>query len=892
MLDIRFHPKGRLLLEDSSPETEQLPAFRTLREGFATDWRLGFFLLAAETDTSQYSPSMRFWREIAADYLTKICHIPGSETEVSVGPPADSALLRWVINAPPMTGGEYLSAKLLSRVFAKLVTWGHEHIRADGGVDLFLQKRAPGWNRVGRVTFRLAENKKHESRPFAFLASFSTGIGAGGKVKHLPLGKALELYAGSSNKQALIKLLSPVHEAAKQLNWVQELVDSGQIYRALAWSPEQAYQLLRSTATLKESGLSVRLPDWWKKRPKPQVKATIGQNKAALLGADSMLDFKVEVALGDTRLSREELAELLSGQGGLVLLKGQWVEVDQNRLQQAIDHWEALQGKSKNGQVSFIEGMRLLAGASTDLKHEDQSEEERSWVRVEAGKEMEKVLQRLHEPDRLDLLRTNKDLRARLRPYQLEGVSWLDFLAELGLGACLADDMGLGKTLQVLALLSSRKQRKTDGPPALLILPASLLGNWKSEAERFTPGLRLLFLHPSETDKQRIASIAEAPERFLPDYDLVVSTYSMIHRMEWLADQPWSLVILDEAQAVKNHSTRQSRAVKKLQAQARIGLTGTPIENRLGDLWSLFDFLNPGLLGSAKVFQNFVKKLETRTHNPFGPLRRLVTPYILRRLKTDRTIIADLPDKTETTRYCTLTKTQIKCYRQVVEAMKKGLETEDDMARRGLVLQTLMRLKQICNHPSQFTGDDGYEADQSGKFNRIREICQELAARQEKVLVFTQFKEIIPALEEHLTHVFGQSGLVLHGSTQVKKRKALVEQFQDEEGPPFFILSLKAGGTGLNLTAASHVIHFDRWWNPAVENQATDRAFRIGQKQNVLVHKFVTTGTIEERIDRLIEEKKELAEGLLAGSGEVKLTELPDEELLQLVRLDVTRASG
>mgnify|MGYP006285980469 CR=1 FL=1 len=889
MPDIRFHPTGRLLLEDAPQDPEGQTDFPSLLEGFHSDWRLGFFRLAAETNTSHFSPSMRFWREIAADYLTKLCHLPGSEQEVSVEPPAESTLLQWVQEAPPMTGGEYLSAALLEKTFSALDQWGSATISAEGGVDAFLQKRAPDWNRVGRVTFHLAENTKQASRPFAFMASFSTGIGAGGKVKHLPLGKALELYAGNRNKTALIKLLSPVNEAAKHLDWVQKLVDSGHIYRPLAWSPEQAYQLLCSTSTLKESGLSVKLPDWWKKRPKPQVKATIGQQKGVSMGVDSLLDFSVEVALGDTVLSPEELAEILSSQGGLVQLKGQWVEVDQERLQQAIDHWNTLKARTKNGGVSFVEGMRMLAGASTDLKHEDQSEEERPWVRVEAGAAMQEVLERLHEPARLEAFQANQDLRASLRSYQLEGVSWLDFLTELGLGACLADDMGLGKTLQVLALLAGRRHKKTEDP-ALLILPASLLGNWKNEAERFTPGLRLLILHPSETDKRTLTAMGKDPQAILGAYDLVVTTYSMVHRLDWLADQRWSLVILDEAQAVKNHATRQSRAVKKLPSQARIALTGTPIENRLSDLWSLFDFLNPGLLGSAKVFQDFVKTMESRTQNPFGPLRRLVNPYILRRLKTDRSIIADLPDKTETVRYCSLTTTQIRYYQQVVKAMQKGLETEDAMARRGLVLQTLMRLKQICNHPSQFTGDDGYESEHSGKFNRIREICQELAERQEKALIFTQFKEIIPALEEHLTRVFGHPGLVLHGSTGVKKRKGLVEQFQDEAGPPFFILSLKAGGTGLNLTAASHVIHFDRWWNPAVENQATDRAFRIGQNKNVLVHKFVTTGTIEERIHRLITEKQELAESLLTGSGEIKLTELPDEELLELVRLDVTRA--
>ena len=421
-------------------------------------------------------------------------------------------------------------------------------------------------------------------------------------------------------------------------------------------------------------------------------------------------------------------------------------------------------------------------------------------------------------------------------------------------------------------------------------MPASLLSNWRAEARRFAPSLKLAFLHPAETDRQTLERIAKSPGRRLRETDLAVTTYSMLTRQEWLTGLDWRFVILDEAQAIKNPSTRQSKAAKKLPAQARIILTGTPVENRLGDLWSLFDFLNPGLLGSAGVFKSFIKDLQTREQDQFAPLRRLVGPYILRRLKTDRSIIADLPEKTETTRYCSLTKKQIALYEQAVRQMRSALDSADGMARRGLVLQTLMRLKQICNHPSQLSGDGDYSPSDSGKFVRLGEICEELAQRQEKVLVFTQFREIIDSLADYLATVFDRAGLVLHGGTSVKKRKGVVEQFQDEDGPPFFILSLKAGGTGLNLTAASHVIHFDRWWNPAVENQATDRAFRIGQKRNVLVHKFVTNGTVEERIDEMIAEKRQIAEEVLATDGEVNLTELPDDELMQLVRLDVTRA--
>ncbi|MCY4222356.1 MAG: DEAD/DEAH box helicase [Thiotrichales bacterium] len=506
---------------------------------------------------------------------------------------------------------------------------------------------------------------------------------------------------------------------------------------------------------------------------------------------------------------------------------------------------------------------------------------------------MREILAGLRQPDALDVVKIGETLKGTLRPYQHQGLSWLRLLTGLGLGACLADDMGLGKTIQVLALLLCERRGGAQGPgsPSLLVVPASLLGNWRSEAARFAPSLKLRFLHPSETDRQSLAEIAAAPGTELAGTDLVVTTYAMLVRQTWLVEMSWRLVILDEAQAIKNPATRQSRAVRKLPADARIALTGTPVENRLADLWSLFDFLNPGLLGSRKVFQSFVDSLEAREENPYAPLRRLVGPYILRRLKTDRAIIGDLPEKTETACYCSLTRAQVKLYGQVVRTMQRELESVVDLARRGVVLRSLLRLKQVCNHPSQLLGDGEYTPADSGKFLRLADICEELAERQEKVLIFTQFREIIDPLAEHLTAVFGRSGLVLHGTTGVRQRRVLVDRFQSDDGPPFFILSLRAGGTGLNLIAASHVIHFDRWWNPAVENQATDRAFRIGQRRNVLVHKFMTTGTVEERIAVMIAEKQKLADDILAGDGEVNLTELSDEALMDLVRLDVTRAA-
>lgn len=862
---------------------------------FQADWREGLFTLAAEKADPAGSPTIRYWRELAATYLTSLCHIPGETKSFEVDPPSLSDLASRVLKAPPMRGGEYLTPVVLLGVWQALDRWVHDAVSGDRGLEGFLKRRAPKWHRVGRVCFHLAENKGDDARPFAFMATYTAGFGAGNRLRHLPLRKALEEYAGARNRAALINLLAPVQRAAERCAWVDGLLESGEIYEPMAWSAEKAYRFLQTVPELEDSGLTVRLPDWWKKRPKPRVEVVIGQNRKAALGLDALLDFNVRVALGDEPVSREELARLLRGGDGLVLLKGRWVEVDPEKLREALDHWEGIRKRAGGDGLSFIEGMRLLAGAPADLRDKDRatSEEERAWVHVGAGDGLRAVLEALRDPGRLVGTKTGYAIRGELRPYQREGAAWLDFLTELGLGACLADDMGLGKTIQVLALLMTRRGEKKPRQrrmPSLLIVPASLLGNWRSEAARFAPRLKLVFLHPAETDRATLDRIAQSPAARLADADLVVTTYAMAVRQNWLTDVAWDLVILDEAQAIKNAATRQSKAVRQIPARARIVLTGTPIENRLGDLWSLFDFLNPGLLGPATVFKTFIKSLEARPDDQYAPLRRLVGPYILRRLKTDRTIIADLPEKTETPRYCTLTRPQVRLYEQTVRTMKKALASVDGIARRGLVLQTLMRLKQICNHPSQVRGDGDYAAVQSGKFIRLAEICEELAQRQEKVLVFTQFREMIDPLENHLARVFGREGLHLHGGTGVKRRKAIVDRFQEEDGPPFFVLSLKAGGTGLNLTAASHVIHFDRWWNPAVENQATDRAFRIGQKRNVFVHTFITQGTVEERIDTMIAEKRGLAENILAGQSEANLTELPDDELLDLVRLDITRA--
>ena len=445
--------------------------------------------------------------------------------------------------------------------------------------------------------------------------------------------------------------------------------------------------------------------------------------------------------------------------------------------------------------------------------------------------------------------------------------------------------------MQVLALLLHLKRSEPASEPSLLVVPASLLLNWKAEADKFAPSLRVFIAHPSG-DSERLDRLSKGRGEALQNVDLVITTYGMLNRVAALKQHEWRLAVLDEAQAIKNPTAAQTKSVKELKAQGRIALTGTPVENHLADLWSLFDFINPGLLGSGAAFGRFVKSISRKDGLHYAPLRKLVKPYILRRLKTDKSIISDLPDKTEMNAWCQLTKPQAILYQRVVDQLAKDLAQTENEQKMGVILGALMAFKQICNHPAQHSGDTHYDPAQSGKFARLRELCQPIAERQERVLLFTQFTVIIPALRELLKGIFGRDGLVLTGATEVKQRRAMVEEFQVETGPPFFILSLKAGGTGLTLTAASHVIHFDRWWNPAVENQATDRAYRIGQKKNVLVHKFVSRGTLEERIDRIIMDKRGLADGLLSDGDEVSLTQLSDAALLDFVSLDVNQVAG
>jgi superfamily II DNA or RNA helicase len=888
-------PSGHLMLEG---EGELSPAEKSLCTAFSQGQGSGLFALAIYKSEQSLAPCCSYWREFGRMYLSALCHsaVPESGDPGEQPLPPEAELGMMVLRLPSMKGAEYVGKDTLAAAWQALDSWVRSEVSDHpGGLGGFLSERAPLWHRLGRVSFHLAENKRDPQKPFAFMATYSRKLSGDGKrVQYLPLKQALKEYAWPENKAALLKLLSPVQRAAGASELVDRLVKTGQVYQALAWEPRQAYEFLKQVEQIESGGVLVHLPDWWKKRKKARVSVQIGGREKGQLSAQSLMDFDVSVSLGGETLGEEDFKELMaSGEEGLVLFRGQWVEVDQGKLQEALAHWEQIAGDYPDG-VSFIEGMRMLAGASGmpggDLGDEGGDAE---WSFINAGEWLAGILGKLRNPDELAQACKRDGLKATLRPYQELGATWLDFTTTLGLGACLADDMGLGKTIQVIAhLLECR--RRPGKHISLLILPTSLLANWTSELDKFAPNLRYKVAHLSSCSPEELEGLAKDPVAGLEGVDLLLTSYGLSRRQEWLQKVGWDLVILDEAQAIKNTGSQQARAIKKLKAKARVALTGTPVENRLSDLWSLFDFLNPGLLGSSTDFKGFVKRLESRVPTSYAPLRQLVQPYILRRLKTDRSIISDLPDKTEITAHCSLSKRQAFLYQNLVGELEEALldsTDPDPMKRRGLVLAYLMRFKQLCNHPDHLLGSGGYPPEDSGKFGRLREICEEIAAKQEKVLVFTQFKEISGPLADFLASLFGVPGLALHGGTSVKSRKEMVSAFQREDGPPFFVLSLKAGGVGLNLTAASHVIHFDRWWNPAVENQATDRAFRIGQKRNVLVHKFVTQGTVEEKIDAMIESKKQLAGEVLEGGGEQTLTEMTDEELIRMVSLDINRAT-
>lgn len=839
---------------------------------FAKDKYSALFQLGFMKKEPWFSPSLEYLHRFAQLLLKKLSQQPEIEFNrdaVQVDLTEDE-LYKLKEELPFVLGMEHVDNDWMRTVWESLLAVFKREIKTyDGTVARYFTDHNDNINVAGRVFFHLVENQE-EQHPFAFLATYSTKPVKSKRAIHTPLKNALKEFDGDERK--LLALISTVIKAAEKSAFISELLESGELFAPLKLTSAEAYTVLKETALYEEAGILCRVPDWWRKSSNSlRMSITVGEKAPSQIGLKAIMDCVPSLAIGDEVLTEQELRAFLNMAEGMIQYKGKWIEIDKRKLAVILQAFEKVKELSNNGSLSLGELLRLELNLNRLL---DISSDELT-VSVTNGQWFRTMKETLTHPAAMQKVGVEPSFHANLRAYQETGYHWLTQMAQFGFGACLADDMGLGKTVQVIAFLEY--QRVHNGGQALLILPASLIGNWRKEIESFAPEMPYQILHKSDLK-------SSGPIQLKEGAFLYITTYGMAVRLETLKDRQWDLLIIDEAQAIKNPGSKQTKAVKAIPAQMRIAMTGTPIENRLADLWSLFDFLNQGLLGTGKEFTDFAKGLAQHATG-YTKLRKMIQPFMLRRLKTDKSIIADLPDKLEMNAYPALSQKQIALYRQLLGQIEKKLEAAEGMERKGLVLASIMKFKQICNHPDHYLGREEFKPEHSGKFEQLREICETIREKRERVLIFTQFREMTEPIAEFLRSIFGKEGFVLHGGTSVKRRSEMVEQFNGERYVPYMVLSLKAGGVGLNLTAANHVIHFDRWWNPAVENQATDRAFRIGQTRNVMVHKFVTTGTIEEKIDAIIQEKQKLSGELLAAGGEQWITEYSNAELLKIFAL-------
>ncbi len=793
--------------------------------------------------------------------------------------------------SPDIPGYLYLTPEVISGFFSAF----QEEVKRAAGVAMmsipdYIRQLHPDWKDLGKVMFHLAGNPKDTdgTKPFVFLATYQHKISETGQVRNTPLSSALVQYA--NDRKALLSFLTPVKNAAQKSPFLTKLLEDNRIFKPCFFSSVDAWTFLKDTEVFRGEGIPVRLAGLWRDKPKKlkmELTLDVGK-KRGFLAADSLIKFSVGVSLGGITLTPEELQSILDTKGGLIRVKGEWVEAETERVKALLAKWRDAAAVAGTYGLPMSQALRILSRADLpDNGNVPQLEED--ICEVNASPQLSEALAELNNPENMALPPLSPFLEKILRSYQRTGVKFLWNMLNAGFGVCLADDMGLGKTLQMISAMTLLRGKGSFSElPALVIAPASLLTNWLDEFHKFAPEMKVLILHHSVLNFQQRQKLADDPVSFLTPYDAVIITYSMAARAEYLKKMYFPLIVLDEAQQIKNASSQVSRAVRSLRAAGRVAMTGTPVENSLSDLWSIFDFICPGLLGTPTAFREFVRRMESvKPYPDYTSLRKLVRPYILHRLKTDKKVISDLPDKIERVEKTPLTLFQAKFYVRTVNAMKQELASAGEDRRNGVILSYLLQFKQICNHPSQFSGNGDFSPDRSGKFQRLIRLAAYIASHGEKMLIFTQFREMTEILHEILAEQFHRSGLILHGGVPVEKRREFVQLFQQPDGPPFFVISLKAGGTGLTLTAATHVVHFDRWWNPAVENQATDRAYRIGQKRTVFVHKFVSPGTIEEKIDKLMTGKRYLANSLLEQGTAQLLTEMSNDEIMDFVKLDM-----
>ncbi|WP_156286174.1 DEAD/DEAH box helicase [Oceanivirga salmonicida] len=857
MLNVVFKTKGFYIEYDKNENIENF-----LRE-YEKDKYQAIYELAFKTENKNLGIGIAYLQNIAISFISEVLKDPSLEfTRGNFSLKINDNLKKeLILNIPYSIGAEYINEIWIDNFWNELLrVFNMQVLEYKGSIKEYIENKNSNLHIADKIFFHLVENKD-EKYPFAFMATYSSKNNEK-KTYHKPIEHALIKYKNETSK--LVELLSTVLKVSGKSKFIKSLLESGEFFKPIKLNSEEALIFLNEIPLYQENNIVCRIPNWWRKKHK-FFQVSFKVDEKSFLGVNSILSFNPTAMLNENSLSKKELKEFLKMAEGLVKFKGEWVNINHEHIKDLINILEN-EETSKDYTVKDIISMQFGENSKFD---ESTSIKTQNFLN--------------HLKYILDKRQNTKDfkiptsIKAKFRNYQKDGYKWLMNMYSLGFGACLADDMGLGKTLQVLALLENIKKKSKE--TALLVVPASLISNWENEIAKFAPKLKYKILHNlyGDFDKENIIE---------KNIFLYITTYNMVKKLENLKDIKWHLIVLDESQAIKNPNTKQTKAIKALKSDIRFAMTGTPIENNLGDLWSLFDFINPGLLGTQKSFKDFSKRI-IEDKNNIIKLRRTVNPFILRRLKTDKKIISDLPEKIEIKDYVNLTDKQIVLYEKIVNDLSHNINIVEGMKKRGLIMNSIVKLKQICNHPSHYLGISKYNAKDSGKFEYLNNILKTIYDKREKVLIFTQYTEIIPYLDEYLTKLFDKKGLVIHGKIPVKKRGKIVDEFNNSDYIPYMILSLKSAGVGLNLTSANHVIHFDRWWNPAVENQATDRAYRIGQDKEVIVRKFITKGTIEEKIDKMIDEKKQISEDVLSSADDKWISEMSDKEIMDLVKLDI-----
>lgn len=809
-------------------------------------------------ESDSYDNTLNYFIKITRLIIKKIITNPSIEVfRENINIDIEPNFFDEAINSMPFMLNETLiTNEYISEHFLKILSIFKKEIsETNQTVEAYFKAKDDNLNVASRIYFHLVENKKSDEYPFAFLATYAKKDNQ--DVLHTPLEKALIEYKNDNDK--LIYLLSSVTKAGEKSTLIKGLIDSGELFSPTYFTVNDAFTFFSEVNFYESLGIMCRLPKWQRERSnKASIKLNI--TKKDSISLKTILELSPTIHFGDEETNIEDLTEILNSDVMLVNYKNKWINTSKEELEKIINAFKLIE-QNKDCNYTIFDLFKLEFNPQKELGIEADVS-----LEISQNEWLKDFKKKLSNPQTIEDYSLPTNLNATLRPYQQTGFNWLCKMMEFGLGACLADDMGLGKTLQVITLIT--KLYETDNIKTLLVVPSSLMLNWKKEFLKFS-NIEPIIIHSSAGVKVDSIEISE---------NVYITSYKMASK---LVNEEFDLLVIDEAQAIKNVGTAQTKIIKDIKANYKIALTGTPIENNLGDLYSLFDFLNKGLLGTHKEFTKHANKLIEE--NNYVQLRNSVKPFILRRLKSDKTIINDLPEKLESINYVALSKNQVSLYKKEVQFIEELLKGDKPMPK-AFILSSIMKFKQICNHPSQFLNDGKYTPSDSGKFENLKIIAESVKENKEQMLVFTQFKEMTEPLAEFLESIFDEKGLIIHGSTSVKNRDLYVSKFNSDDYVPFMVLSLKAGGTGLNLVSANHVVHFDRWWNPAIENQATDRAFRIGQTKNVNIYKFICNDTIEEKIDQILNTKQAISDNILESSNEAWISKLNKQEILNLFK--------